>query len=66
MSKMALQTLIGTALVDQKFCEDVLDGRRPTIVAEFDLTDEEREVVLAIKTESIQEFALGLYERLAT
>jgi hypothetical protein len=65
MSKMVLQTLIGTALVNPEFCEDLLNGKRPTILAEFDLTDEEREFALAIETDSVQEFAVGLYEWLA-
>jgi len=65
MSKIVLQTLIGTALVDQRFCKEFLNGKRPTLLAEFDLTDEEREVALAIEADSIQEFAVGLYEWLA-
>jgi len=62
MSKMVLQTLIGSAVIDREFCEELLNGKRPTILAEFDLTDEEREAALAIRTDSIQEFAVGLYE----
>lgn len=62
MSATALQALIGTALVDREFCEELLNGKRPTLLAEFDLSDEEREVVLTIETDSIQEFAIGLYE----
>ncbi len=62
MSATALQALIGTALVDREFCEELLNGKRPTLLAEFDLNDEEREVVLTIETDSIREFAIGLYE----
>ena len=62
MSQMALQTLVGTALTDPGFCNDLLNGRRHTVLAKFDLTDEEREVVLVIKAESIQEFAAHLCE----
>ncbi len=62
MSKTVLQTLVGTALVDRKFCEEFLNGKRPALVAEFDLTEEERKVALAIKADSIQEFAVGLHE----
>ncbi len=64
MSSIALRTLVGTALIDREFCEEFMNGRRPTILADFDLTDEEREVVLTIKTECIQEFVARLYERL--
>jgi hypothetical protein len=62
MSKTVLQTLVGTALVDTQFCEEFLNGKRPILLAEFDLTDEEREVALGIKADSIQEFAAGLHE----
>jgi hypothetical protein len=65
MSKTALQTLIGTALIDRRFCEELLNGKRPALLAEFDLSEEEREVALIVETDSIQEFAVGLYERLA-
>ena len=64
MSKIALQSLIGTALLDRGFCEELLNGGRPVLLAEFDLTDEEQKVVLTIETGSIQGFAIGLYERL--
>jgi len=62
MSIAALQALIGTALIDRKFCEELLDGKRPALLAEFDLSDEERKVALAVETDSIQKFAVGLYE----
>ncbi len=62
MSSRTLQTLVGTALIDHEFCEELLDGRHPAILAKFDLTDEEREVILAIKADSIQEFTVKLYE----
>ena len=60
MSQMTLHTLVGTALTDFKFCDNLLNGRRHTLLTEFDLTDEEREVVLAIQAESIQAFAAQL------
>ena len=66
MSQMALQTLVGTALIDPEFCNDLLNGRRHTLLTKFDLTDEEREVVLVIEAESIQEFAARLDEWLKT
>lgn len=62
MSQMALQTLVGTALTDYEFCNDLLNGRRHTLLAKFDLTDEEQEVVLVIEADSIQEFAAHLCE----
>ena len=66
MSKIALQTIVGTAFVDRTFCDEFLDGKRPAILAEFDLTDEERQVVSSIDTRSIREFAMGLCDQLMT
>jgi hypothetical protein len=62
MSQVALHTLVGTALIDRKFCADLLNGRRHTLLAEFDLSDEEQEIVLGVEAESIQEFAAQLGE----
>ena len=62
MSQMALQILVGTALTDPRFCHGLLNGSRHTLLAEFDLTDEEREVVLGVEAGSIQEFAAQLCE----
>jgi hypothetical protein len=62
MSQMALHAIVGTALTDPKFCNDLLNGRRHTLLIKFDLTDEEREAILVIEAESIQEFAAHLCE----
>jgi hypothetical protein len=62
MAQMTLHTLVGTALTDPDFCHDLLNGRRPTLLTKFDLTDEEREFVLFIEAESIQAFAAQLCE----
>lgn len=48
MAHMALQILVGTALTDPRFCHDLLNGRRHTLLAEFDLTEEERKAVLGV------------------
>lgn len=62
MSQMALHAIVGTALTDPEFRNDLLNGRRHTLLTKFDLTDKEREVVLVIEAESIQEFAAHLCE----
>jgi len=66
MSRTALQALVGAALVNPEFGEKLLDGRRSSLIAEFDLTDEEQREILSIEASSPKELALGLYERLAT
>jgi len=62
MEHMALQILVGTALTDPQFCHDLLNGRRRTILSQFDLTEEERKAVLGVEAESIQDFAAQLCE----
>ena len=62
MGHMALQILVGTALTDPQFCHDLLNGRRRTILAQFDLTEEEQKAVLGVEAESIQDFAAQLCE----
>jgi hypothetical protein len=59
-----IRALIGTAIVDRQFCQELLDGKRPVILADFDLTNEERESMLAVEAHSIRGFAARLYERL--
>ena len=62
MSQIALQSLIGTALIDRDFCKGLLNKKRPALLAGFDLTGEERKIVTAIEAGSIREFADRLYE----
>jgi hypothetical protein len=62
MSQIALHTLVGTALTDHNFCHDLLNGRRRTLLAQFDLTNEEREAILGIQADTLQEFASQLCE----
>lgn len=60
MSNIALNILVGTALTDTRFCERLLNGSCRTLMADFDLDDEERRAVMKIRAKSIQEFAAEL------
>ena len=62
MSATELKTIIGTVLIDRKFCEALLNEKRHVSLMEFDLTDEEQEVILNIEADSIQESAVRLYD----
>ncbi|HDQ71636.1 MAG TPA: hypothetical protein ENN19_06000 [Chloroflexi bacterium] len=62
MSSIAIQTLVGAALLDHEFCEALLNGERARVLASFDLSDVEEEIALTIEASSIQEFAYQLYE----
>lgn len=60
MSTQALHHLIGAALVDQAFQRDLLDGRRAAVIESYDLSPDERRVILGIRSSTLQEFALAL------
>ena len=56
----ALQTLLGTAMIDGQFCEHLLNGRRQELLPKFKLTEEEHCFVLGIKVDSLQGFAAAV------
>jgi len=60
MSLRELDRLIGTAMADPRF-HDALFTRRQEAIASFDLTAEEKAVLLSIRANSLQEFAETLY-----
>jgi hypothetical protein len=56
----ALQTLLGTAMIDGQFCELLLNGGRQELLPKFKLTDEEHRFLLGIKADSLQGFAAAV------
>lgn len=64
MPNTELKALIGTALIDHEFCKALLGEDRHTSLMEFNLTNKEREIILHIKANSIQELVIKLHERL--
>jgi hypothetical protein len=61
MSHVALRGLIGAALVDRNLCDGLMNGRRSALLAEFDLSDEEREVVASFENESVRDLASAVH-----
>lgn len=59
VSQSELQTIIGTAIVDPTF-RDVLLASPRDVVDDFALTSVEREAILAIRAESLPDFATKL------
>lgn len=57
MSRCSLERLIGTAVVDPRFCDALIRGRRAEALLPFELTLEEKEAVLGIEAETLQDFA---------
>jgi len=62
MARIALQNLLGAALIDREFCEELLTKRQLVLLIQFELTDEERELVMSIKADSFQDLAEELYD----
>ncbi len=56
----ALQTILGTAMIDGQFCERLLNGGRQELLPGFQLTDEEHRFLLGIKADSLQSFAAAV------
>ena len=61
MSMRELDRLTGTALAEPGFCEALLGDRRPEALTSFDLTAEERTMLLCIQARTLREFAQTLY-----
>jgi hypothetical protein len=62
MSRHTLQQLVGVAVVDRHFCQSFLDGGRRELLAQFEMSPEEQEKILAIQADSLVGFA-GELER---
>jgi hypothetical protein len=57
-----IEELIWRAFTDVSFREGLLNGHRRELVNSFDLTDAERQAVLAVKADSLEAFAGALYQ----
>jgi len=60
MAHEALQTIVGSAIVDPGFQHGLLN-KAPGILNEFELTPEERAFVLGIQADTLQGFAQELH-----
>ncbi|MGD2103845.1 MAG: hypothetical protein PVJ55_01870 [Anaerolineae bacterium] len=56
----SIDALVWRAFTDASFRKGLLNGRRPDLVDALDLTAEEREAVLAVEAESLEDFAVAL------
>jgi hypothetical protein len=66
MSIHGLQKLIWQAVVDDDFRTGVLNGRRAELIREVELDEDEAKRILAIRTESLPDFANGVLEIMHT
>ena len=60
-----LRRLVVVAGSDSRFRKSLLNGNRRQAIASFGLSDHEREVVLAIEAQTLQDFARALLDRMA-
>ena len=65
MSNRRIDALIWRALTDTTFRERLLNGQRLAVVAAADLTEVERQVVLAVQADTLEAFAGELCRPLA-
>lgn len=64
MPVRSFQAVVGTALTDSTFRKDLLNGSRRRVLQAFDLSGEEVEAIMAIRAESLDEFAGALHSLL--
>jgi hypothetical protein len=64
MPVRSFQAVVGTALTDTTFRKDLLNGSRRRVLQTFDLTGDEVEAIMAIRAESLDEFAGALHSLL--
>ncbi len=57
MAYKSLQAVIGTAVIDAGFRKALLNGSRQRVIQSFDLTREETAAVMAIRADSLEQFA---------
>ena len=66
MQHIALQNLIGRAIIDKKFRGQLLNGSREQVIDEFDLTDAEKEVLRSIEAQNFDQFASQIHHWIET
>jgi hypothetical protein len=64
MSHRSVQALIGTAVTDNTFRKALLNGSRRRVLQSFPLTGDEIESIMAIRAETLEQFAGELHRRL--
>ena len=57
-----LQLLTGAIWLDTKLCDRLLNGQRRQVAAEFGLSSQEINVVMAIQANTFQDFVRGLLD----
>lgn len=56
MSYMMLNALLTRALLDDQFSKDILNGKRKERIGEFELSSLEKQAILSINADDLDEF----------
>lgn len=62
MSNESLQAIVGTALIDKDFRRAMLNGSRAIVIKQFDLSVDEREMLMSIEANTLEQFAWHLHK----
>ncbi len=57
MAYAELEEVVGRAIIDRGFRVDLLNGPRASALARFNLSPEEKQVLMSIRAESLESFA---------
>ena len=57
MAYAELEEVVGHAIIDRSFCDDLLNGSRAQALSRFNLSPEEKQALMNIRAESLQSFA---------
>ncbi len=60
MSIEGLRDLVGQGVVSDEFCKGIMNGKRAELIARFDLDPDEIAALLAIRADTLYEFAVAL------
>jgi hypothetical protein len=60
MPTRKIDELVWMALTDSSFCKRLLNGQRREIVAGLGLTEAERQTVMAVEADTLEDFAGAL------
>ncbi|HNT29436.1 MAG TPA: Franean1_4349 family RiPP [bacterium] len=65
MSQEIVQTIIGRLVTDSAFREKFFGADREAVLAEYDLTPDEKDALMKLQKESVDAFAGQLDERIS-
>ncbi len=57
-----LEEVIGQAIIDREFCAELLTERRAQLLGQFELSSEEKRVLMSIRADTLESFAGQLHD----